>query len=212
MTAYRVLRSQKNDLLPMIDSAGLDPLEFAWVTVPSPLDEANSIDKLVHSATGYFFTFDYKENASGDGHWARFSPGHQKSLESQYPGSWMNQLTYFKGWLTFLTRELDAPPLWEKLAQGSAIADSGLLDAAVDTPFTAEEQEAITRQIKAVRAYVASELPAGSVSLVNSRLDHLETSLTSQGRVSWVQLFLGLVTTLVWGGLMAPEQATLAGM
>ena len=116
-------------------------------------------------------------------------------------------MSYFGSWLQFVKRELDSPPLWEQLAQGSTIVDSGLLGATVDTPFSPEEREAISRQIDAVRDYLARELPAGSAAVINTRLSQVETSLATQGRVTWGLAFVGLCTTLVWGGLMAPDQA-----
>jgi hypothetical protein len=139
-------------------------------------------------------------------HWATFSPGDGIHTEQRFPGSWDNQMTIVRQWLSYLKRELDAPPLWEQLAQGEPLLEVSL-GAAEDSPFRPDELMAIETKLDEVRKYLARELPPGMLPTVQAQLDRLGAAAKTTGRLSWLQMTIGVMVSLMWGGMMAPDQA-----
>ncbi len=202
----RVLQSQRNEVLSQINTLRLDPREFRWEHVPSRRDSAVQLDQLIHIPTGFYYQFDSREPTSTISHYATFSPGASVLTETRYPGAWDLQVIYAGEWLGYLKRELTAPPLWEQLAQGEPLLEVPLA-AAEDTPFTPEEQRAIQGKLDDVLQYLKQELPPGSMPTVQTQIARLQEAAKTSGRVSWLQMAIGTMIGLVWGGLMAPEQA-----
>ena len=201
----RILRSQRNDIMSLIADAGLEPREFRWEHVHSRRSAGDQLDRLAHLPTGYFYDFD-NLNGSSQQHLATFAPGATTHEERQNPGSWPFQLGYVAQWLSYVKRELDAPPLWEQLALGQPLLEVPL-EAAEDRPFARDEQEAVRERLEEVREYLRRELAPGTMPAIEAQLARLEAALGTMGRVSWLQWAVGIMYTLIWGGLMAPEQA-----
>ena len=168
-----------------------------------------AVDVLIHEPTQYAFAFDWMSGPYANGHYAIFSPGETQFEQTAFTEEWAAQRRSVTTWLACVKRELDAPPLWEQLAGGEpmlSIPGPG----AVDSQFLPEEAAAISARISEVRAYLAAELPTGAMAAVNESLDRLEQAATSQGRISWAQMAIGAFMGMVWGGLLAPDQARAA--
>jgi hypothetical protein len=199
---YPVLPSQRNDAFREIEADGLDPREFHWEESPSGLKNGLVVDQIVHTRTGFYFRFDRSDR----GHYSFFSPGSDDTEESQHPGTWSNQVAYFRKWLGYLARELSQPSLWEALAAGEPLLQAGLASG-IDSPFGPDEIRAIEVKIVEARAYLSTELEPGRLAAVNRKLDLLLEASHSQGRQTWIFFALGVLITLVWGGMMSPGQA-----
>lgn len=201
-----VLGSLRNQILSQITGAGLDPREFRWEHVQSSRDVRVGLDRLAHVRTGFFFEFDNREGTNPDRHYATYSPGETTHIEERFPGSWDLQRRNVDEWLRNVRRELEAPPLWEQLAQGEPLLEVPL-GSAEDSPFRPDELQAIQVRLGEVRDYLARELPPGTMPTVQAQLDRLQAAAKTMGRLSWVQMAIGLMYMLVWGGMMAPDQA-----
>jgi hypothetical protein len=204
----RVLRSQRNEVFALVTAAGLDPREFRWEHVPSSRSARTQVDRLLHVPSAFFYEFDNLEGTNPNKHYATHSPGESVHTQEQYPGSWGYQLAFVENWLTYLNRELEAPPLWEQIAQGEPLLQAQL-EGTEDTPFTPAELAAIESKLDEVREYLRRELPPGAVAAALAHVDRLEGAAKSTGRMSWAQMAIGIVVSLVWGGAMAPDQARL---
>jgi hypothetical protein len=202
----RVLQSQRNEILSRIKSAGLEAREFGWDHGPSTRYPTTYLDRLVHVPSGFFYEFDNVEGTSPTKHYTTHSPGYSTHTQKEFPGSWDNQLTYLSQWLSFVKRELDAPPLWEQLTQGEPLLEVPLAGAE-DSPFRPEELQAIEAQLDEVRNYLRDQLPPAALPTVQAQLDRLEAAAKTTGRLSWVQMTIGLLVGLAWSGVLAPEQA-----
>jgi len=201
-----VLQSQRNEILSRITVAGLDPREFRWEHIPSSRDGRTLLDRLIHVPSGFFYEFDNSEGTDPGKHQATFSPGDGIHTERRFPGHWDYQMAYVTEWLGNLKRELNAPPLWERLAQGEPLLEVPL-GAAEDSPFRPGELLAIEAKLDEVREYLARELPPEKLPTVQAQLDRLGAAAKTSGRLSWLQMAIGVMFTLMWGGMMAPDQA-----
>jgi hypothetical protein len=50
---------QKDIIMQVMSNRGLNTSEFQWIEASSGIDSNSTISKLVHSATGYYFSFDF---------------------------------------------------------------------------------------------------------------------------------------------------------
>lgn len=100
----RLLKSQKNDVLRVIEGAGLNPRDFHWDQAYK--DDAYYVNRLFHTASSFWFEFDYVAGARSSGHYVRFAPGPDSADGSGYPGTWSKALDYLARWLRFLRREI----------------------------------------------------------------------------------------------------------
>lgn len=92
---------QKNEIMQAMINRGLDLLEFQWKEAPSKIDPKVTISQLVHTAPGYYFSFDFLH----DLHYNERYPGTNSAPDTRYPGSWEHQFKYFFEWLNvFKTR------------------------------------------------------------------------------------------------------------
>ena len=199
---FAVLRSQRNVILDLIKHRGLDPREFAWEHGRSSRSPDRNIDKLRHTASGFFFEFDALERGD-EGHANTFSPAEGSSLERAYPGTWDGQFRYVDVWLRALKRELDAPPLWEQLAQGEPMLSAAAMHGQ-NSPFSPAELAALDRKIDEVLVYLKNELPAGSIPMIEGQLLQLKEDARKNGRISWMQMTIGFIFTMIWSGLFDP--------
>jgi hypothetical protein len=201
----RLLKSQKNEVLRVIEGASLDPRDFHWDQTYK--DDAYYVDRLVHTASSFWFEFDYIVTSRNSGHFVRFAPGEDSTDGGGYPGPWSGALDYFARWLRFLRREIEAPSLWEQLAGGEPLLEASTLPGAADTPFEPAELAAIDAKLDEVISYFRRELPAGSIPALEASVGRLRANARTSGRLSWIQMAIGTAISLAWGGFLAPEQA-----
>jgi hypothetical protein len=86
---------QKDIIMQVMSNRGLNTSEFQWIEASSGIDSNSTISKLVHSATGYYFSFDFLN----DLHYNERHPGINSETDNRYPGSWEHQFKYFFEWL-----------------------------------------------------------------------------------------------------------------
>jgi hypothetical protein len=194
-----LLKSQRADVFRVIEASGFDPVEFHWDTVESMYGDEVMVPRLTHRPTGFEYTFEQGMSL--------FAPGEQEQQQSLTAPNWPNHVVNLNQWLGFAQREMDAPSLWEDLALGEPMLNVPMLAEAQDTPFSGAEAAAIRGSIAEAVQYLKNELPPGSIAFLEARLLILDESIESTGRVTWMQLAVGLAMTAVWGGLMAPDQA-----
>jgi hypothetical protein len=97
ITAMRKVlpQRQKNEIMQVMTNRGLDTSAFQWQESPSSIDPDVTISRLVHSATAYYFSFDFLN----DLHFNERRPGNDSPVDTRYPGSWEHQFKYFFEWL-----------------------------------------------------------------------------------------------------------------
>jgi hypothetical protein len=191
---YRLLKSQKNEILVLIKQADLDPMEFDWEereeTETYSLGEVtHHFHRLIHKPSGYAALFG--EN------FLSYSPGEQRPQQTENKLNWVGKREAVHHWLMYLKREIDAPDLWASLAQGRELLGAEPVGA-VNTPFTADEQVQIKKTIEEIRVYITSTYSLASEPLakVNRKLDYLIDASTRIGRIDWKNIFVGALLSL----------------
>lgn len=199
-----LLRSQKNAVLEAIKRSGLDPFNFTWSTAPSRQTQGLSVSKLEYRGTDYFFLFDF---ARGKDHHCTFSPGHEKLVDSEYPGDWTSVFGYFEAWLDYLKEELKQPDLWEQIARYQLPAGTALSADASNEPFSVAQVDQVADALKQIQAFLETEadLSAEGRAIVDEKLDYLLEASRRWGRKDWIHLALGTTVTLATSVGLSPE-------
>jgi len=196
MNDYRLLRTQKNDVLMAIREAGLDPLEFKFSEKEVTHSDGSLggvqrdlLHHLVHEPSGYGCLFG-AYNLS-------FSPGDTSLHSSQTARDWAASVLAVSVWLKNLKREIGTPDLWGSLAQEGELLGAEPAEA-VNTPFNADERAQIKRAIDEIRVYITTtySLTDEPLRRVNAKLDYLTDASTRLGRIDWKNLFVGALISL----------------
>lgn len=197
-----ILRSQANEILGLLQEAGLIPSDFRWEDRESTFPKNGTVSALVHRPTGYYFKFDY----SDQGHWAEFSPGEDKIVDVQHPGSWKFQRGYAELWVKALAREVNEPDLWESIASESLLVAAA--DRTEDTgAFSAEERLKIRESLAEIRQYClqALALSQEQARVITTRLDYLASAAERMSRKDWLLLAAGVLMNIVVAAAFTPS-------
>jgi hypothetical protein len=205
MRASLILRSQANEVFNAIRQSGLDPTQFAWSTQYGWLNQELVVSRLTHTPSGFYYTFDF----SDQGHWAEFSPGEHKVVQTAHPGAWSQQLGYVGLWLTYLKREIEAPDLWAAIRTETDLILAGGTSEQDNAPFTPGERQRIGENLRELRDYARAtyQLSADQAQFINARLAYLEEASERVGRKDWLILAAGVLVNIVVGAALAPEAA-----
>lgn len=185
MAAVQFDKFQKNAIFLAITEAGLAPAEFQL-----SFDSVKAKTLLNHERSAAFlmiYTADY-------GHvWVEYevADGPRKSYAVE-EDTWLPTI---KDWLVLLRRDLETPDLWATLQQQQMMLESPSADLGENTPFTADEQQQIVRQLDEVRAYVEQtyELSGDQMLLLEGRLDYLQDAASRMGRIDWRNTVTGVL-------------------
>lgn len=204
MADWAILRSHANEVFGMIRDAGLNPSEFQWEDRRSRFQENGTVSVLVHTPSAYYFKFDCREQA----HWAEFSPGKDRAIETQYPGTWMGQRRYAQTWVETLAREINEPDLWSSIT-----SESALVTAAGRTEdreaFSVSEQTKIIASLDEIRQYCLQTMTLSQEQerIVISRLDYLAGAAERMSKKDWLMLVTGVLTNIIVAAAFTPSVA-----
>jgi hypothetical protein len=202
---HRLLNSQRNEIFTKIQTAGFDPATFKWENRPGLSDMFQTVPYLVHVPSDYSFQFDLLKG----GEWCRYSPGENKFIDEQYPGTRPGLLSYFTYWLQYLKREIEAPDLWSAISgETRLVFGTSVTDSSTNTFFSIPERERISRSLGEIRAYLVatSLLTEIRLKFIEERLHYLEDAAGRMGRSDWMNLALSTLVNIVVGVALAPEK------
>ena len=195
MTDYRLLKTQKNEVLLLIQEAGFSPIEFGFEECTEEEEDALGapielhFHRLVHQPSNYALLF-------GKG-FVTYSPGANTQESWEARPNWSGMLDSVQRWLGYLKREVEAPDLWAALAEEQELLGAEPAEA-VNTPFNAEEQVQVKRAIEEIRVYITAThtLEAEPLAEINRKLDYLIDASTRLGRKDWKIICVGILVTL----------------
>ncbi len=99
---------------------------------------------LVHKPTGFSFgiarnfeSSSYSGRLQEKGRWIAFKPGSEREVDDHSRLTWTDVENYFRDWLAYVRRELDAPDFWDAVY---SLAEPEFSRDDSDKPFTSNEQ------------------------------------------------------------------------
>jgi hypothetical protein len=213
---YTLLKSQKNEVLEIIQEYGLEPANFSWgignFTVPSnhPLtrgliDEKFEVPVLIFINTKFHFQF---EMLNGKHH-CTFSPGREKPFETQNPGLWLYLTNYVREWLANLKREIEAPDLWAEMEKYKTSVSLDFPEQVRNDPIPVYEAEEIAKKLKELADKIDElfELNTDQRRFVRKKLEYLAESARRQRSMDWVHTSIGVCVTIAMSLTLAPDKA-----
>ena len=204
MVGNPLLRSQKNNVFAVIQSAGLNPSDFAWVEWGSRFGGGYTVPVLLHSSSGYSFQFDRHPQK---GQCVSFSPGDGKFEESEIVSQWYQVVDRLEYWLKCLEAEVTQPELWETIVSEKRLITNVQPGASDDAPFNRDELKRIDKSLGEMKLYLAStqNLNEQQTRIVNARLDYLGEAARRMGRKDWIVLVTGVLTNIAVSAAFAPS-------
>lgn len=194
-TQRLVLPSQASEILDVLRKLGAQPSEFRWQQAPSFTFPDQTVSRLVHVPTGYYFQFDFHRNG---GHACERSPGLSLPVETRGTGAWEYQMVYLAEWVQYLLREITTPDPWGNFFTAGDVIDQGQEQFKENTRFTAAELREADRRLEAIRAFLTTQAEDDdSRQRIESKIDYLVAAARAQGRRDWFFMALGVILSEV---------------
>jgi hypothetical protein len=203
----KLLISQKDELFDTIERFGLSPTMFEFSEIPSNISGGQKATLLKYRNSDFFYSF---ETVFGTeiSHYAIFSPGSGSPKENQIPGSWEAQKQYFRYWLQYLAREINAPNKWDRL--NKEISDLGIIITNDESKFTALEFEDLNKRMNLLKENIQSlGLGQQDLKLIHDKLDHLLNLGKTMSKFDWKALFIGTIISVVIQLSLSTDQGKL---
>lgn len=213
---YTLLKSQKNEVLKIIQKSGLEPANFLWVIgkyiVPSDdiltrglIDNEYEVPKLIYKYSQFHFQFEMLNGR----HHCTFSPGREKPFEIQSPGSWLYLTNHIEEWLHYLKREIEAPDLWAEMEKYRISVSLALPEQVRNEPIPAYEAEEIANKLQELADKIDEQfdLDTEQNQFVRSKLDYLANAAKRQPSMDWVHTSIGVYVTIAMSLTLAPDKA-----
>jgi hypothetical protein len=191
-------KRERNTLFNIIETAGLDPTQCEWE------DLAEDLIRIIHRTSGSFYQI--RENEPdinyeliiqvGDEPNAA-TLGHRRSAIEPTVRAWANDVKEF----------IHTPDLWTEVRRAKEVLSGEVYEAMGNAPFTSDEQLRIAGRLEEIRQYVKDKysLPGEQLSQIEAKLDEIEEASHRLGRKDWLNIFYGVMFTLIVTALVPPD-------
>jgi hypothetical protein len=104
-------------------------------------------------------------------------------------------------WLEDIKQDLATPDPWAELRSMSEILDAEVIEDNVDTsPFSAEEQAEISRQLDSLKAELEGQLTEAEARILARQFEYIKDASKDTRRDRWVELCKGVLLGDVLNG------------
>lgn len=199
----KLLVSQKDELYEMIDTFGFSPTMFEFSELPSQVSAGQKTTLLNLKNSDFYYSFETAYQTE-IGHYSIYSPGSGSIRETQNPGNWDWQKQYFRQWLVYLAREINAPNKWERLSK--EISNLGINITDDESKFTAYEFEDLKKRMINLKESIHSiGLDPEQLNTIQTKLDHLLDLAKAMNKFDWKALFIGAIISIIIQLSLSPE-------
>lgn len=179
-----LLRSQQNAIFDIITAT-----KYFAPTMFKVEDNAKAYT-LKYVGTKFYFNI-ANSGISGIDFHMTYSPAKLKMVDEIY-SSWEEFSLYFRGWLSYLEREVTAVDKWGRLFDEMNYLHMSTPEN--EQNFTHEEYIDLERKLTSIKASIAAiPLLPGQIEAINYKLDHLLTLTTQLNKFDWQGLFIGTI-------------------
>ena len=200
MTDLRLLRTQRNSILKIVERAGIDGRAF-------DLRESGGHFRLDYRGTDLFLDIGLGGDFSFDIHRC---PGSGEWVSWNQTSAWHEVEEYVGYWSEGLREELAEPDLWAALFESPRFIDLLRHDDTDDKQLTVDERLLFSNKLGEIERY-ARDLLEGSESHLSSlsiQLADLRKTAETQGRRQVVCAAIGVIVTVGMSLVaLAPDKA-----
>lgn len=191
----KLLNWQKNEIAIIIKKSGLIFSDFS-------IEERRNGDQILidcvfykRGPIQYGFAFD----KTSDSWYLIMTPGKESQASSSNVRDWESVKSYFRNWIAYLKREIDAPNLWDEFTKSSFENSMGNQIYNSNQQFTQNEQNIIATHIDSVIIQLKGydSLTSEQLDRIESELTYLKEQLKNQTKKAWMYELRGVMFTLL---------------
>jgi len=205
---HELLKTQKNQVLKILQEGGLQPSNFSWHKLETldksniPLCEEYIIVPRLEYLNGEYY-FEFQETV------CEFSPGKNRKVQNENSPSWTDQALIVHRWVEYLKREIKAPDLWAEIEKYRPTLALVPAEQIVNEPIPAYEVEEISEKLSALADKIEEQfkLNEDHNRFVRSKLDYLADAAKRQRRRDWEFMFIGVFIAIAFELALEPEKA-----
>jgi hypothetical protein len=191
-------KKQRNSLLKKLAKAGLDPTQC-------DLDDREHGVWIEHRPTRSVMVAN------------EFSSGRELLLVGKYgdggqeqqiiDNDWPRVERRFYNWAKAVKELVDTPDLWVALRREKDAFSSTEYRTMSNAPFTADERLRIAEQLREIKVHIIEqyELSGERLSRIEGDLDEVVEASHRLGRKDWLNIFYGVMFTLIVTALLPPD-------
>jgi hypothetical protein len=132
--------------------------------------------------------------------------GYDPEREQEMAASFRAMLSQISMWAADVSKWVETPDLWA-LSRAGKNVPGDLAPESANTPFTPDEQKAISAQLKAIAESVkkAYNLTAEQSANLDEKFEEAEKASQRMGRKDWGMFFGGALLSLILCDAITPE-------
>lgn len=199
-------KAHRNALFKAVDISGLPVGDFSYETIP-PFDGGKAgYVRITHKPTGSWFVI-YPDRRS-DSFAYQSQVGDDPRVADMQGMNFSRLYKVACRWSVDLANWIEWPDLWKKVSASTAIPGE-LTPESDNTPFTPDEQAAISAQLKEIAESVKKtyELTAEQSAKLDEKFEEAEKASQRMGRKDWGLLFGGAIFSLILADVITPGVA-----
>jgi hypothetical protein len=197
-------KGQRNALFDAVVESGLFADDFSYESRPG--ESTNIADSVIitHNATGSQFSISHHRR-DFDLFSAQSRIGDDPWLPSTERAAFGNSLDKARSWSNGVAEWMKTPDLWKSVSGRRRIPGQLAPDSA-NIPFTAQEQKAISDQLRAISESIKKtyELTTEQSTRLDEKFEEAEKASRRMGRKDWGLLFGGAVFSLILSDVITP--------
>lgn len=204
----RLLRTDRNMVLRLIEAASLDGSQFKWseTTFKEGIYGGTCLGSLLtHLPSEFFYAFGHTFD--------QYSPGRQNRIESislsdRYSPKKQIRYQTVSEWAQRLKVEVDAPDLWTELLTTKALSTNTALMTS-EHVFTDNEISYFGKQVEHIEKTITKthQLTTAQIEAIHDGLDEMKREMNRFGKKDWVNVATGLLVNIMVGAALAPSAA-----
>ena len=183
----RLEKWQWNSIVKAIEDAGLEPRDF-------DLDDDGDGARISLRGSGSVFLIG-RTGSDGYEHSRVVGEG----VQVGYPVlSWSAMAQPLSLWLSEVKNDLETPDRRAELRQEREILIAATAEGDDNTPFTADEQDEIAKELREIKEYARKtyDLTAKEAQALDATLSSIEDAARRLGRRDWFNIVVGTLTIL----------------
>jgi hypothetical protein len=197
-------KAQRNALFDAVADCGLPMSDFSYLALPSSKQSATDEAWIKHVPSDSRFAMFPERDSSLFKCNSRI--GDDPTVPLDYRMNFTEVLAHVRSWGVEVADWINAPDLWELARSGNAFIPGERSPDSENTPFTLDEQAAISAQLREIREAVKKtyELTAEQSKHVDEKFEEAEKASGRMGRKDWGMFFGGAILSLILCDAITP--------
>ena len=185
----RLLKTQRNTILSLVQNVGLAPIDFRWhqaEVMTNSFGNRSLVSIFTHVPTQFYYRFGPEYDV--------FSPGPASRTGDVKASIWdTTRISLVRLWLSYVKREYEAPDLWGLLRQEKKLLQLASSPNLPNDSFTEPEKQIIRNQLAEIKQHLISvhHLQPQQAEILDQGLSYLGDSLNRVGKKDWVNNAIG---------------------